>query len=77
MNKMPRVHKQGKWLWGKVYYLRSEKWIVILERKDELFLERLERMKSMKKWLKPALMQLHSLNDQSLWTWQPRFAAIS
>lgn len=49
MNKMPRVHKQGKQLWEKIYYVRSEKWITILERNYELFLEMLERIRSLKK----------------------------
>ena len=26
---------------------------------------------------KTALLQFHSLSDQSVWTWQPRFAEIS
>lgn len=53
MSKMPTVHKQGKKLWEKVYFMRSDKWIAILERNDKLFLERLERIRSLKKmWRK-------------------------
>jgi len=49
MSKTSRVHKQSKWLWEKDYYVRSVKWITILEGNDELFLERLERIRSLKK----------------------------
>lgn len=50
MNKMPGMHKQGKWLWDKVHYVRSEKLIMILERNYILFLERLKITRNWKKW---------------------------
>lgn len=49
MSKIPGVHKQGKWLWDKVYSVRSEKLIVILERNYILFLEMLEMIRNLKK----------------------------
>lgn len=65
MSKMPGVYKQGKQLWDKVYYVRSEKLIVILERNDILFLERLEMIRNLKNGQKTALMQFQALSNQS------------
>lgn len=50
MSKMPGVPKRDQWLWDKVYYVRSEKLIMILERNYILFLERLEIIRNLKKW---------------------------
>lgn len=50
MSEMPGVPKQGKRLWDKIYYVRSEKLIVILERNYILFLETLEIIRNLKKW---------------------------
>lgn len=77
MSKMPGVHKQGKWLWDKVYYVRSEKLIIILEENYILFLERLEIIRNLKKTLRKQTDAVSGFKWSIIWTWQPRFAEIS